>query len=65
MHVGWHILIWVLAVLVLPAIFVFYDAPFRHASDRWCSERGMPVKRIHGTVLCVESDTRRLLLPPD
>jgi hypothetical protein len=61
----WIIFLVVMAVLILPAIFVFYNVPFRHKSDNWCLERGMGVKRLQGTPVCVEPDTRRLVLPPE
>ena len=54
-----------MAVLVLPAVFVFYDLPISQRTDSWCSERGMGVKRLQGISLCVEPDTRRLVLPPE
>ena len=65
MSARWIIFLVVMAVLILPAIFVFYDVPFRHKSDNWCLERGMGVKRLQGIPVCVEPDTRRLVLPPE
>ena len=60
------IIFWILmAVLVLPAVFVFYDVPFSQRTDSWCSERGMSVKRLQGIAVCIEPDTRRLVLPPE
>ncbi|MCC2651375.1 MAG: hypothetical protein K0Q60_1538 [Microvirga sp.] len=54
-----------MAVLVLPAVFVFYDVPSSQRTSSWCSERGMSVKRLQGSAVCVEPDTRRLVLPPE
>jgi hypothetical protein len=54
-----------LAAVAMAAVFVFYDLPFHSPSDAWCRERQMDVRRIGGLVVCVEADTRRLVLPPD
>jgi hypothetical protein len=65
MQPRWIIFWIVMAVLVLPAVFVFYDVPSSQRTSSWCSDRGMSVKRLQGSAVCVEPDTRRLVLPPE